>query len=317
MTQMALQMALLSSRIPTRNMVLSSALIFRVSLFLLLAAFVLLVTLQNSSSGEAQLIAAPQTVSVPAGSFIIGSNRTEREAAYQLDEDAYGHNVTRRNRWYESEPDRQSVDLPAFEIMKNLVTNADFARFVAETGHRVPDVDPQTWSGYRLIHPFQRTRRHAWLGGTFPEGREDHPVVLVSHADARAYAAWLSERTGTEWRLPHELEWQKAARGLDGLHFPWGDEYDANLLNSHDAGPFDTLPVGQFPEGASPFGMLDAAGQVFEWTANPAGNGRWIVKGGSWDDRGCGVCRPAARHSRPEEIKHILVGFRLVRGTSR
>jgi formylglycine-generating enzyme required for sulfatase activity len=84
-------------------------------------------------------------------------------------------------------------------------------------------------------------------------------------------------------------------------------------LNSADSGPFDTLPVGTFSNGASPFGTLDAAGQVFEWTATRAGSGRAMVKGGSWDDKGCGVCRPAARHSRPLALKHILIGFRLVR----
>ena len=65
------------------------------------------------------------------------------------------------------------------------------------------------------------------------------------------------------------------------------------------------------------FGLLDAAGQVFEWTATPSPHGpagaRYLVKGGSWDDKGCGVCRPAARHSRPRALKHILIGFRLVR----
>ena len=171
-------LAQLPSRMTTRNMGPSEVFIFRVFCFLLLVALALPVTIRNVSGGEAQVIAVPETVSVPAGNFIIGSNRAEREAAYQLDEAAYGHNVTRRNRWYESEPDRQSVDLPAFEITKNLVTNADYARFVAETGHRVPDVDPETWAGYRLIHPFSRTRRHAWLGGIIPEGREDHPVVM-------------------------------------------------------------------------------------------------------------------------------------------
>ena len=95
--------------------------------------------------------------------------------------------------------------------------------------------------------------------------------------------------------------------------FPWGDGYDPDTLDSHDAGPFDTMPVGSFPSGASPFGLLDAAGQLFEWTATPSGPGRFIVKGGSWDDKGCGVCRPAERHSRPAGIKHILIGFRLVR----
>jgi formylglycine-generating enzyme required for sulfatase activity len=94
--------------------------------------------------------------------------------------------------------------------------------------------------------------------------------------------------------------------------FPWGQTWDPRRLNSHDAGPFDTLPVGGFPAGASPYGLLDAAGQVFEWTATPAGPGRFLVKGGSWDDSGCGVCRPAAGHGRPGGLKHILIGFRLI-----
>ncbi len=137
-------------------------------------------------------------------------------------------------------------------------------------------------------------------------------MVLVSHRDALAYAVWLGRETGRRWRLPTELEWEKAARGSDGRRFPWGDEFDADRLNSHDAGPFATTPVGKYPAGASPFGLLDAAGQVFEWTATKAGGVRHIVKGGSWDDKGCGVCRPAARHGRPATIKHILIGFRLV-----
>jgi formylglycine-generating enzyme required for sulfatase activity len=138
-------------------------------------------------------------------------------------------------------------------------------------------------------------------------------VVLVSQEDARAYAAWLSDETGERWRLPTETEWEKAARGTDGRRFPWGDSFDPSRLNSHDEGPFDTVAVGSNPAGASPFGLLDAAGQVFEWTATPVGPGRFIVKGGSWDDKGCGVCRPAARHARPAGLKHILIGFRLVR----
>jgi formylglycine-generating enzyme required for sulfatase activity len=101
-------------------------------------------------------------------------------------------------------------------------------------------------------------------------------------------------------------------RGTDGRIFPWGGRGGPEKLNSHDAGPFDTNPVGSYPEGASPYGVLDPAGQVYEWTADAYGEGSYTVKGGSWDDKGCGVCRPAARHGRPAEIKHILVGFRLV-----
>lgn len=185
--------------------------------------------------------------------------------------------------------------------------------FIAATGHRQPAVDQATWAAYGLIHPYERTRRFAWTKGRPPAGREDHPVVLVSQSDAQAYAAWLSRRSGRVWRLPTELEWEKAARGVDGRPFPWGNDFDPARLNSHDAGPFDTTPVGRYSAGASPYGMLDAAGQVFEWTATAADPGRAIVKGGSWDDQGCGVCRPAARHGRPVGIKHILIGLRLVR----
>ncbi|MDH3314286.1 MAG: formylglycine-generating enzyme family protein [Gammaproteobacteria bacterium] len=258
-------------------------------------------------------VAVPDVIEIPAGTFIAGSDRAEREAAYELDEKAYGHSVTRKQKWYESELERTTKDLPAFSISKNLITNTQYAIFIAATGHLAPDVDKKTWDSYGLVHPWARTRRFAWANGTPPSGRGQHPVVLVSQADAEAYAAWLSSETGGSWRLPMEIEWEKAARGGDGRRFPWGNDFSPNLLNSHDAGPFDTLPVGSFPHGASPFGMLDAAGQVYEWTLTLISSQRAIVKGGSWDDKGCGVCRPAARHSRPVELKHILIGFRLVR----
>ncbi len=256
----------------------------------------------------------PDLVAVPAGPFVAGSDRAEREAAYRLDEAAYGHGRTREWKWYENEPARAERALAGFEITRTPITNAQYAAFVAATGHSAPDVEAETWRGYGLIHPFARTRRHAWAEGRPPRGRENHPVVLVSHADALAYAQWLSRETGRSWRLPAEPEWEKAARGPAGARFPWGDDWRPDLLNSHDKGPFDTLPVAGFPGGASPFGLQDAAGQVFEWTNTPArgDGGGYIVKGGSWDDSGCGVCRPAARHGRPSEIKHILIGFRLI-----
>jgi len=256
--------------------------------------------------------AVPETVSIPSGTFIAGSDRPEREAAYQLDEQAYGHSRTRQWKWYEDEGERREIETGAYRVTRTPITNDQYLAFVRETGHRVPDVDRVTWKGYGLIHPFERTRRHVWKNGKPPSGRGNHPVVMVSHADARAYAAWLSEKTGLTWRLPSEPEWEKAARGADGRRFPWGNDYNASLLNSHDRGPFDTISVGTYPAGVSPYGLVDAAGQVFEWTATAKGARRYIVKGGSWDDKGCGVCRPAARHSRPQGIKHILIGFRLV-----
>ena len=254
----------------------------------------------------------PEVVEVPAGPFIMGSDAAEREAGYQLDEAAYGNNKTRLGGWYETERPAGLAETGRFVITRTPITNRQYEAFIVATGHAAPDVDPETWAAYQLIHPYERTRRHAWRDGRPPGGRDDHPVVLVSYADALAYAAWLSEVTGQTWRLPTEAEWEKAARGTDGRRFPWGNFWNPEVLNSHDLGPFDTMPVGSFPKGASPFGLLDAAGQVFEWTSTSAGPGRRVVKGGSWDDKGCGVCRPAAHHGRPEGLKHILIGFRVV-----
>ena len=244
----------------------------------------------------------------------MGSTPAEREAAYQLDEAAYGHSRTRKWRWYEGET-RSFPDLPEYEITKTPVTNSQYRKFLLSTGYRSPDVSKTEWADYGLIHPYKRTRRHAWHGTDFPSMRDDHPVVLVSADDAMAYARWVSLETGQQWRLPTEQEWEKAARGDEGRMFPWGNGFDSLRLNSHDSGPFDTVPVGQYPKGNSPYGLIDAAGQVFEWTSTKAKAQRYIVKGGSWDDRGCGMCRPAARHSRPAYLKHILIGFRLVRVT--
>ncbi len=258
-------------------------------------------------------VVLPEMVTVPSGAFVFGSRPVEREVGYRLDEAAYGHRVTRQQGWYDIEHARQRVVTDGFEITRTPITNVQYAAFVEATGHRAPDVTQSTWLGYGLVHPYERTRRHAWVKRRPPIARDAHPVVLVSHGDAKAYAAWLSSVTGATWRLPTEVQWEKAARGRDGNWFPWGNDFDPSRLNSHDAGPFDTLPVGSFPTGASPFGLLDAAGQVFEWTATPAGTGRYIVKGGSWDDKGCGICRSAARHARPESLKHILIGFRLVK----
>ncbi len=260
----------------------------------------------------ADMAVLPEVIEVPAGEFLMGSDRAERESGYKLDEIAYGHNRTRLWGWYDKERRKGPAETGAYVISRTPVTNRQYAAFIEATGHRAPDVDPETWAAYKLVHGYDATRRFAWENGRPPAGREDHPVVLVSYADAEAYAAWLSEVTGRAWRLASEAEWEKAARGTDGRRFPWGNFWNPTVLNSHDQGPFDTLPVGSFPRGASPYGLLDPAGQVFEWTSTSAGPGRRLVKGGSWDDKGCGVCRPAARHGRPEGIKHILIGFRVV-----
>ncbi|HEY3326668.1 MAG TPA: SUMF1/EgtB/PvdO family nonheme iron enzyme [Novimethylophilus sp.] len=280
--------------------------LFRITLALLLLAATL-------PAAWAQQPPRPDVIEIPAGPFVSGSDRAERDYAYALDEAAYGSPVTRTQQWYEGERPRGITETGAYAIMTTPVTNAQYAAFVRATGHRAPDVDRRTWERYGLRHSFAETRRYAWRNGKPPQGRVLHPVVLVSASDAEAYAQWLSKATGHAWRLPTEAEWEKAARGTQGFYFPWGNEYDPSRLNSADRGPFDTTPVDSHTTGSSPFGTLDAAGQVYEWTADTDVNSNAVVKGGSWDDKGCGVCRPAARHTRPPNLKHILIGFRLVR----
>jgi len=281
---------------------------------LIRSCVVVMLILQAGLSFSQGQISTPEMIKIPAGDFLSGSEREERDKAYSLDEVAYGHSVTRTQRWYESEHKLQARRLPQFSIMKTPVTRCEYAQFLADTDHPSPQIDQATWDVQRLKHSYKSTLKFQWKRGEQDTlDRCQHPVVLVSHKDAITYANWLSVKSGRTWRLPNEFEWEKAARGIDANLFPWGNRYDPSKLNSHDKGPFDTLPVGTFSKGASPFGMFDAAGQVFEWTSTGDTQGqRFIVKGGSWDDKGCGVCRPAARHYRPKALKHILVGFRLV-----
>lgn len=264
-------------------------------------------------------LAAPQKphtkrLTIPAGPFLMGSLPDEREYGYRLDENLHDSATARRYGWFEVET-RKTVTLPAYRIDPAPVTNAAYHRFIQATQHRTPFVTPEVWRSYGLIHGYDAVQRFLWKNNRPPTGREQHPVVLVSHADATAYCRWRGEREERPLRLPTEAEWEKAARGADGRYFPWGNAFLASYLNSYDKGPYDTVPVGQFPQGQSPYGVLDMAGQVFEWTSTPYQHPknlpRYTVKGGSWDDLP-GVTRSAARHGRPADIKHILIGFRCV-----
>ena len=91
-------------------------------------------------------------------------------------------------------------------------------------------------------------------------------MVHVTWHDAVAYCRWLAKATGKPYRLPSEAEWEKAARGTDGRIYPWGDKWDSRRCNSKEGGPGDTTPVGAYLDGASSYGLLDMAGNVWEWT---------------------------------------------------
>ena len=129
------------------------------------------------------------------------------------------------------------VTLPEYRIDKYPTTNIQYARFVAEAGYRAP-LD--------------------WREGRIPTEKELHPVTMISWYDAYNYCSWAGKR------LPSEAEWEKAARGVDARRWPWGEHMDVERLNTYYS-VGSTTPVTQFPSGASPYGVMDMAGNVFEW----------------------------------------------------
>jgi gamma-glutamyl hercynylcysteine S-oxide synthase len=142
---------------------------------------------------------------------------------------------------------RSVVDVATFFIDKYPVTNAEFKRFLDATHYHPAD-----------DHNFLKD----WHGGSYPSGWEKRPVTWVSLEDARAYAKWAGKR------LPHEWEWQYAAQGMDGRTYPWGNNPDPAAIPEPQHGRDLTGPadVDAHPKGASPFGVMDLTGNVWQWT---------------------------------------------------
>ena len=152
-----------------------------------------------------------------------------------------------------------------------------------------------------------------------PEGRPwspSWPVVCVSCEDAEAYCAWLTQQTGVRHRLPTEAEWEKAARGVDGRLFPWGDAWAATFchMGISREGPPGPGQMGAFAADVSPYGVVDMAGGVSEWTASwlDPGQRQRVVKGGHWAS-GPTECRSASRFTQSPHRVMPTLGFRVVR----
>jgi formylglycine-generating enzyme required for sulfatase activity len=192
---------------------------------------------------------------------------------------------------------------------------------------------PITNVQYERFDPTHVSKRASWAN-------EQHPVIYVSAKDAERFCGWLSQIERKRYRLPTEAEWEYAARGLESHTFPWGEVFDAgNYANFADAktafswrepriddGWPQTSPVGYYPRGASPFGIEDLAGNVFEWTldgleaykgkevTNPRGpkqSAQRVYRGGSWKSRITSL-RTTARAFNSPDYNSNDVGFRIV-----
>ncbi len=173
-------------------------------------------------------------VLVPGGYFSMGSDEKDTE----------GHALSMglSKPWYADESPQRRFNLDDFFIDRYEVTNKQFYIFSQATDHP----PPPTWQGMR-----------------YPEGQDDFPVHGVSYFDAASYAEWAGKR------LPTEAEWEKAARGENPITYPWGNVFDGNRANLSLSPRSKTgrglMPVGSFPEGASPYGVEDMIGNVWEW----------------------------------------------------
>ncbi len=240
-------------------------------------------------------------IEIPEGEFFMGSNR--REDPFVRDD----------------EPSLRKVNLPAFYLARYPTTTAQFRDFVEASGYQPANPECQ-------------------------RGPANHPVVWVAWQDALAYCKWLNAKLWEDQRtppalrdllekgfwvsLPTEAEWEKAARGANLSIisiYPWGDEFDINRANVEGTGIGRTSAVGCFPRGASPFGVLDMGGNVWEWTRSLStrfpdvlikaleemqSQGNRILKGGSWRLNQV-EARCASRVELDLEYQNSDVGFRI------
>jgi formylglycine-generating enzyme required for sulfatase activity len=238
-------------------------------------------------------------VEIAAGPFLAGSDAS-------VDPQAFDNEF-----WADGRTDHR-VNLDTYYIARYEVTVAQFRAFVEASGFRA---DPQSL-----------------------EAPPDHPVSNVSWTDALAYSRWL-DTTLREWpetpaelanllrqgwriTLPDELEWEKAARGVDGRIFPWGNEPRRDRANYQGRG---TVPVGSFQCGECAHGLQDMSGNVWEWTRtpfhagphgapaslNPEADALWVMRGGSFGDPERNV-RAALRGGADPGARRPFIGFRVV-----
>jgi formylglycine-generating enzyme required for sulfatase activity len=251
--------------------------------------------------------AAMQAANAPDGMVLVAAGKYRFKVSGVEIEGGDGPGVDVQYPW-EDLPWRhhdKEMDIPAFYIDKYPVTNAQFKRFLDASGYKPKD---------------ERNFLKHWQDGNFPRGWDRKPVTWVALEDARAYAAWAGKR------LPHEWEWQYAAQGGDGRLYPWGKDPDPAAQPKQEAGR-DLRPptdVDAYPQGASPWGVTDLVGNVWQWTDEylDEHTRAAVVRGGSYyRPSGSGWYFPQNtrldQHAKylliaPSKDRSAMLGFRCV-----
>jgi len=278
-------------------------------------------------------------VPVPAGSFVRGSNRPDDPEMRQQ----YGFPLP----LFLDEHPQATIYLDGFMIDTYEVTNVQYKAYVEQTGQMLPF----SWmnNGYALDHAHLQSldveRLRSLAADNFQldiDAREmDKPALIAAMQAQQAVldrlpvsnVSWFAAKAYCEWRnarLPTEAEWEKAARGPDGLEYPWGNQWDPRITNTGDDGEWEQgiAPVGSYPDNVSPYGAYDMSGNVWEWTADryqpyensdyrsPAfGDTRRVLRGGGGGEGHYAISyffRGATRQFSEPEMESEDVGFRCV-----
>lgn len=217
---------------------------------------------------------------IPAGEFIYGISKSQRTQVLNMLKNA-------PLPLFDKEFPEQIKKLASYYIDKYEVTNQQYERFTRATGYRTPRLRSS-----RLYN------------------RQNQPVVGIGWADAEAYSRWAGKR------LPTEEEWEKAARGMNGNIWPWGNEPSGEKYNGKSQGNYLPLEVGMFPDGASPFGVMDMAGNVYEMTTGQWSGDSRVMRGGSYLNAGA-YTRTTFRWATEDEVNGAeYLGFRCVMDTT-
>ncbi len=245
-------------------------------------------------------------------------------ASYGLTRRIPGGYFRMGSRFHPREDPPKVVYVAEFELTHAPVTVSQYGTFLAGKG-----VEERRWwsePGWDWLcgrtDGWGRENRRTPDGWEIQSTHPYRPVVGITVYEAEAYCAWLSTQRKKSIRLPTEEEWEFAARGEDGRPFPWGEEFDASLTNTLETEKNDVVDIASTPGDVSPFGVMDMAGNVEEWTGSsytprsgetfPPGELR-VARGGSYNDTAYGS-RASYRRAYPSGYFYPFLGFRLVIG---